>query len=154
MLLMLKVAIFNGPASVVAYPAARFLGGGSLRFCREPTDLGTERGPTGASGFRHDLRAGDQFVQSRQGFGSIGLLRPVDAGRDDQYAVLRGAISSHRKEALPYGGGKRARLADIEAHLDCAGNLVDVLAAGPGSANKGHCKFGIWNDYRQMLFTE
>jgi hypothetical protein len=41
---------------VVVYPAAQFLGGGSLRFCREPTDLGAERGPTGAAGFRHDLR--------------------------------------------------------------------------------------------------
>jgi Type II CAAX prenyl endopeptidase Rce1-like len=50
-----------------------------LRFCREPTDLGAERGPTGAAGFRHDLRAGDQFVQSCPGFDPIGLLRrPVD----------------------------------------------------------------------------
>ena len=125
-----------------------------MRFRREPTELGAERGPTGAAGFRHDLRAGDQFVQSRPGFGSIGLLRPVHAGRDDQHAFLSGAISGHRKEALPYVGGKRARLADIEAHLDRSGNFVDVLAARAGSANKGHCKFGIWNDYGQMLFPE
>ena len=64
-----------------------------MRFCGEPTDLGGERGPAGAAGFRHDLRAGDQFVQSPPGFGSIGLLRPVHAGRDDQHAVLRGAIA-------------------------------------------------------------
>src|SRR5450432_2512514 len=60
---------------------------------REPTALGAERGPTWAAGFRGDLRAGDQFVQSRSGFGSIGLLRPVHAGRDDQNAVFRGAIA-------------------------------------------------------------
>ena len=125
-----------------------------MRFCREPTDLGAERGPTGAAGFRHDLRAGDQFVQSRQGFGSIGLLRPVHAGRDDQHAVLRGAIAGQREQALPYVGGKSARLADIEAQLDGGGNFVDVLAARPGSANKGHREFGIWNDYGQTLFPE
>ncbi|SRR5260221_1083090 len=79
--------------SVFVCPAAQFLGRGSLRFCREPADLGAERGPTGAAGFRHDLRAGDQFVQSRSGFGSIGLLRPVYAGRDDQHAVFRGATA-------------------------------------------------------------
>jgi len=125
-----------------------------LRFCGEPTDLGAERGPTGAAGFRHDLRAGDQFVQSPLGFGSIGFLRPVHAGRDDQHTVLRGAIAGQREEALPYVSGKRARLADIESQLDGGGNFVDVLAARTGSANKGHHKFGIWNEYGQMLFPE
>ena len=125
-----------------------------MRLCREPTDLGAERGPTGAAGFRHDLRPGDQLVQARQGFGSIGLLRPMHAGRDDQHAVLRGAIAGQGEKALPYVCGKRARLADIEAHLDRGGNFVDVLAARTGSANKGHCKFGIWNQYGQMLFPE
>jgi hypothetical protein len=45
-------------------------------------------------------------------------------------------------------------LADIEAQLDGSGNFVDVLAARTGSANKGHCKFGVWNEYWQMLFPE
>ena len=100
-----------------------------MRFCREPTDLGAERGPTGPSDFRHDLRAGDQFIQSRPRFSSIGLLRPVHAGRDDQHAVLRGAIAGECEESLPYVGGKRAGLADIGAQLDGGGNFVDVLAA-------------------------
>ena len=51
-------------------------------------------------------------------------------------------------------GGKRARLADIEAQLDRSGHFVDVLAARTGSANKGYCQFGIWNKYRQMLLPE
>src|SRR5215471_9590893 len=45
-------------------------------------------------------------------------------------------------------------MADIEAQLDGSGNFVDVLAARAGSANKGHCEFGIWNEYGQMLFPE
>jgi hypothetical protein len=45
-------------------------------------------------------------------------------------------------------------LADIEAQLDRSGDFVDVLAARAGSANKGHCEFGIWNEYGQMLFPE
>jgi hypothetical protein len=45
-------------------------------------------------------------------------------------------------------------LADIEAQLDGRGDFVDVLAARTGRANKGHCKFGIWNEYGQMLFLE
>jgi hypothetical protein len=45
-------------------------------------------------------------------------------------------------------------LAGIEAQLDSSGNFVDVLAARAGSANKGHCEFGIWNEYGQMLFPE
>ena len=121
-----------------------------MQFCREPPDFGAERGPTGAAGFRHDLRAGNQFVQSRPGFGSIGLLCPVNAGRNDQHAVLRGAIAGQGEEALPYVVGKRARLADIEAQLDSSGDFVDVLAARTGSPHKGHCKFGIWNEYGQM----
>ena len=125
-----------------------------MRFCCEPTDLGAERGPAWAAGFRYDLSAGDQFVQSRPGLGSICLLRTVYAGRDDQDAFLRGAIASHRQEALPYVVAKHARLADIEAQLDGGGNFVDVLAARTGGANKGHCQFGIWNEYRQMLFPE
>ena len=125
-----------------------------MRFCREPTDLGAERGPTGAAGFRHNLRAGDQFIQSRPDFGSIGLLRPVHTGRNDQHAGLRGAIAGQREETLPYVHGKRARLSDIESQLDGGGNFVDVLAARTGSANKRDCKFGIWNDYGQMLFPE
>ena len=32
-------------------------------------------------------------LSSRPGFGSIGFLRAVPAGRDDQHAVLRGAIA-------------------------------------------------------------
>jgi ribosomal protein S9 len=76
----------------------------------------------------------------------------VHAGRDDQHAFLRGAIASHRQEALPYVVAKQARSADIEAQLDGGGNFVDVLAARTGGANKGHCQFGIWNEYRQMLF--
>jgi hypothetical protein len=139
MLLMLKVAIFNGPASVVVYPAAQFLGGGLLRFCREPPDLGGERRSTGAAGFRHDFRAGYQFVQSRSGFRSVGLLRPMRARGDDQHAVLRGATAGYCEEALPHVGWERARLADIEAQLDGSGNFVDVLAARARSANKGHC---------------
>jgi hypothetical protein len=55
---------------------------------------------------------------------------------------------------LAYVGGKRARLADIEAQLDGSGNFVYVLAARTGSANKGHCKFGIWNEYAQMQLPE
>ena len=125
-----------------------------MRFCREPTDLGGERGSTGAAGFRHDFRSGDQFVQSRSGFGSIGFLRPVCTRGDDQHAVLRGATAGQCEEAPPYVGGERPRLADSEAQLDGSGNLVDVLAARAGSANKGHCEFGIWNEYGQMLFPE
>ena len=64
-----------------------------LRLFRVPTDPGTERRPGGAAGFGDDLGTGEQFVQSRPGFGSIGLLRPVNTGRDDQHAVLRGAIA-------------------------------------------------------------
>jgi hypothetical protein len=79
--------------SVVVRPAAQFLGGGSLRFRREPTDLGAERGPARAAGFRYDLSAGDQFVQPRPGLRSIGLLRTVHAGRDNQHAFLGGAIA-------------------------------------------------------------
>ena len=125
-----------------------------MRFCREPPDLGGERRSTGAAGFRHDFRAGNQFIQSCSGFSSIGILSPVHTGGDDQHAVLRGAISGHRKEALPYVGGKRARLADIEAHLDSGGNFVDVLGARAGSVDKGLCEFGIWNEYGQVLFPE
>ena len=58
------------------------------------------------------------------------------------------------EEALSHVGWERARLAHIEAQLDGSGNFVDVLAARAGSANKGHCKFGIWNEYGQMLFPE
>ena len=79
--------------SLVVRPAAQFLRGGSLRFCREPTDLGAKRGPAWAAGFRYDFSAGDQFVQPGTGLGSIGLLRTVHAGRDDQHAFLRGAIA-------------------------------------------------------------
>ena len=68
---------------------------------------------------------------------------------DDQHAVLRGATAGYCEEALPYVGWERARLADIEAQLDGSGNLVDVLGARAGSSNKGHCEFGIWNDYGQ-----
>ena len=125
-----------------------------MRFCREPPDLGGERRSTGAAGFRHNFRAGNQFVQSCSGFGSIGLLGPVHAGSDDQHAVLRGATPGQCEEALPYGGRERARLADIETQLDGSGNFVDVLAARAGSANKGLCEFGIWNQYRQMLLSE
>jgi hypothetical protein len=125
-----------------------------LRFCREPTDLGGERRSTGAAGFRHDFRAGYQFVQSCSGLGSIGLLRPVHAGGDDQHAVLRGPTAGQCEEALSHVGWERARLADIEAQLDGSGDFVDVLAARAGSANKGHCEFGIWNEYGQMLFPE
>jgi len=125
-----------------------------LRFCRKPTDLGGERGSTGAAGFRHNFCAGDKSVQSRPGVGSIGLLRPVRARGDDQHAVLRGAAAGECEEALPYVGWERARLADIEAQLDGGGNFVDVLATRAGSANKGHCEFGIRNEYGQMLFPE
>ena len=125
-----------------------------MRFCREPPDLGGERRSTGAAGFRHDFRAGDKLVQSRSGFGSIGLLRPVRARGDDQHAVLRGATARQREEALPYVGWERAGLAYIEAQLDGSGNFVDVLAARARSANKGHCEFGIWNEYGQMLSPE
>jgi hypothetical protein len=44
-------------------------------------------------------------------------------------------------------------LADIEAQPDGSGNFVNVLAAGTGSANKSHCKFGIWNEYGQNAIS-
>ena len=125
-----------------------------MRFCHKPTNLGGKRGSAGTAGLRHDFRAGDQFVQPRPGFGSISLLRPVRARGDDQHAVLRGATAGECEEALPHVGWERWRLADIEAQLDGSGNLVHVLPARAGTANKGHGEFGIWNEYRQMLFPE
>src|SRR6185369_5055294 len=58
------------------------------------------------------------------------------------------------EEALSHVGWERARLADIETQLDGSGNLVDVLAARTRSANKGHCEFGVWDGYVQMLSPE
>ena len=123
-----------------------------MRLLREPTDPGAERGPAWAACFRYDLSAGDQFVQLCPGLSSIGLLRTVLAGRDDQHAFSRRALAGQRTEALPYVLGKRRRLADIEAQLDGGGDFVDVLAARAGGANEADCKFGIWNEYGQMLF--
>ena len=79
--------------SVVVTRSAQFLGRGALRFCGEPADLGAEGRSAGTAGFGNDLGARDQFVESRTGFGSIGLLRTVLAGGDDQYAVSRRAIA-------------------------------------------------------------
>ena len=63
-------------------------------------------------------------------------------------------MASQRQEAPPYVVAKQAGLAGIEPQLDGGGNLVHVLAARTGSANKGLCQFGIWNEDRQMLFSE
>ena len=71
-----------------------------------------------------------------------------------RHEVVAVEIRDPREEALPNVGWERARLADIEPQLDGSGNLVDVLAAGAGSANKGHCEFRIWNEYGQMLSPE
>ncbi len=79
--------------SVVVCPAAQLLGERALRLCREPADLGAEGRLAGPARFGNDLGPCDQFGQSRPGFGSIRLLRPVLAGRDYQYAVSCCAIA-------------------------------------------------------------
>lgn len=140
--------------SVVVRPAAQFLGGGALRFRREPAEFGAERGPASPARFRYDLCASDEVIQSGTSLDSIGLLCTVHAGCDDQHAVPRGAIAGQREEALPYVRGQRAGLESIEAQFDGGGDFVDVLATRAGGANKGHCQLGIWNEYGQGLPPE
>jgi hypothetical protein len=140
--------------SIVVRPAAEFLRHGALRLFCQTTDLGSERRPAGAAGFGANFGARDQVVQARPGCGSIGLLRTVLAGRDDQDTVLRDSIAGERTQAMPYIFGKRGRLVDIEAQFDGGGDFVDILAARTGGANEGHCEFGIWNDDRQRLIPE
>lgn len=141
-----------GFSSVFSRPAAQFLRKGALRLFREPPDLGAERRPAGAASLRDGLSLGDQFVQPRPGFGSIGLLRPVLTRRNDQHAVSRRPLAGKRKQALPYVLWEGSRLTDIKAQLNGSGDFVDVLAARTGCADKGLRKFGIGNKYRQMLF--
>ena len=74
-----------------------------------------------------------------------GMMGGAKAHYDGIVAFLRPTSRKTSRRSL--FGGKRARLADIEAQLDGGGNFVDVLAARAGSANKDHCKFGIWNEY-------
>ena len=123
-----------------------------MRFCGEAADFGAERRPAGSAGLRDDFGAGDQFVESRAGFGSVRLLCSVDARCDDQHAVLRGATAGQCEEALAHGGRKRRGVGGIPAQLHGSGYLVYVLAAGTGRANKGLGDFGIRNDYGQSYF--
>lgn len=99
---------------VVGSPPASFFGGGAARFFVEAADLGAERRPGGAAAFRHDLCTGNQFVKSRQGFGSIGLLCSMHLRRDDQHAVLRDPMASQRPQALTHSVRERAGLTDVE----------------------------------------
>jgi hypothetical protein len=69
-----------------------------------------EFGWAGSAGLRSDFSAGDQFVQSRPGFGSIGFLRAVLAGRDAHQPFRRGALAAYREEGLPYAVGEDCRL--------------------------------------------
>ncbi len=78
---------------VVALPGTPLLCGGTLRLFSEPADLGAERGPCGPASLRYDLGPGDQVVESRPRFCSIGFLCPVLAGSDDQHSVSRDAIA-------------------------------------------------------------
>ena len=125
-----------------------------MRFCGEPPDFGAKRWPTGAAGFRRHLRAGDQFIQPRTGVGTIGFLRPMRAGRDDQDAIFGDAIAGQGEEAPAYVIGKRARSGDIEAQLDSGGDFINVLATRAGGADESLCEFRIWNRYGQVLFPE
>jgi hypothetical protein len=78
--------------SVVVTRSPQLLREGALRLCREPSDLRAPRRPAGTAGFGNDLGQCDQLVQSRPGFGSIGLLPTVVAGRDDQHSFSCRAI--------------------------------------------------------------
>jgi len=125
-----------------------------LRFRGEPTDLGAVGGPTGSAGFRHDLRAGDQFVQSRQGFGSIGSC--VRCTRDVMIntpsCVARLPANARRRCRAP--AGSLRDWPTLKRSWTAVETLLTFWPPGSGSANKGHCKFGIWNEYGQMLFLE
>jgi hypothetical protein len=66
------------------------------------------------------------------------------APRDDEHAAvvvetLAGERTQARLDALVQGG----RVQEIEAQLDGGGDLVDVLAAGPGGADEADLEVAV-----------
>jgi hypothetical protein len=65
------------------------------------------------------------------------LLRPVALRGDDQHPVLRQLPSCKRRQPGADILGQGGRAADVEADLNRARNLVDVLPARAGGADEG-----------------
>jgi hypothetical protein len=97
------------------------------------------RPPGGLGRLAHAWRRSngvDEFMQPFQGIVSILVLTPVALCLDDDYSLRGDPLITQRKEP-PFDVVSQRRRSDIEAQVDGARHLVDILTAGALRADGG-----------------
>src|ERR1700720_3210228 len=92
--------------------------------------------PGGPARRRRHAGALDQLDEAVERILSVALLGAVTLRHDDQNAVAGEPAARQPFQPHAHVGGQRGRAAHVEAQLHGARELVDVLAARPGSAHE------------------
>lgn len=108
----------------------------------KPPLLRAQRRLGRAAGFFHLGHAANQLGQALQGVLAILFLGAVLLGLDDDHPVGGDAAVAQGQQAFLVEVGQR-RGADIEAQVQCAGDLVDVLPAGALGADGAQFDFAV-----------
>src|SRR5262245_6777186 len=109
-----------------------------LRAARLGVEAALARGfgrPGSNSLFRPDRRPLQECREPAQRVGAAALLRTMGVGGDDENTVERKLAPGQKLKALHHVEGQ-ARALEVAAQFDRGGDLVDILAAGAGGADK------------------
>src|SRR5690606_28372722 len=110
--------------------AAQRLDGAALCLVVDPLALGAARGAGRPADFLHHGGGLDQLHQPGNRVVPVLFLGPMALGLDHYYPILADTVIPVLQQAR-LAVLRQARGTDIEAQMDGAGDLVDVLASGP-----------------------
>ena len=92
----------------------------------------------------HHRQAINQRLQTAQGLFPVLLLTAVFLRLDDQYTFLGNPLVIEMQQTL-LDRFRQGRGGNIEAQVNRAGHLVDVLAPGPLRTHGGDFNLAEWN---------
>lgn len=131
-----------GPLPLFLYLAPQNLDMTSLGFPFQTPQFGGFSGFGGFALFGGVGHAFDELLQALEGIFPVGGLGAVLLGFDDDHAFLCDALVIEGQQAL-LDGFRQAGGVDIEAQMECAGNLVDILPATALGTDGAEFDFGF-----------
>src|SRR5690606_10539080 len=91
------------------------------------------------------LRLGDEFGKTRACIGAVALLGAETPRTNDEDALAGHASAGEAAQARLHCRSERGGASDVEAQLDRACDLIDILPARPGRLDE---------DFLDVLFRE
>jgi hypothetical protein len=132
---------------VVRASSALVFEGGAAGFGGEAAALGGEGGLGRAAGGRGQGGAADQRDQAVERVLAVALLGAEAAGGDHDDAVLGQAAAGEARRPLAHLRRQGRGTGEVEAQLHRGRELVDVLSAGAGGADKAFLDLAVIEDH-------